>query len=321
MAATRTRRTALRSGSRRHHAAADPQGDRARRAAARDLPRHSGTQRCARWYAGDRDPGARRLARPPRPGQRQSGRTFRHSPERFDQAGQLPCRRVRRGRHHGEFGSSPGRRPARLAGCRSRRLPPTARSRPFRSRTARAFAVGVQWHPEYWVHSDSASAKIFQAFGACRPRPCRHAAGAASSRRIGFKPDRPADLEIGLARPSSVCYPGPRWGNFASGALTVCAAPHRPAGHFSPQAGRRTMAAMKALSMQRWRLASRPLAIGFCNLAIDSATFAIGEILDESVASPRLRGEDAGRQMRGGADLPGRALSCQTVKPSPPLPP
>ena len=30
---------------------------------------------------------------------------------------------------------------------------------------APAFAVGVQWHPEYWVHSDSASAKIFQAFG------------------------------------------------------------------------------------------------------------------------------------------------------------
>ncbi len=30
---------------------------------------------------------------------------------------------------------------------------------------ARAFAVGVQWHPEYWVHSDSNSAKIFKAFG------------------------------------------------------------------------------------------------------------------------------------------------------------
>ena len=30
---------------------------------------------------------------------------------------------------------------------------------------ARAFAVGVQWHPEYWVHSDSNSARIFRAFG------------------------------------------------------------------------------------------------------------------------------------------------------------
>lgn len=32
-------------------------------------------------------------------------------------------------------------------------------------REARAFAVGVQWHPEYWVKSDSASQKIFRAFG------------------------------------------------------------------------------------------------------------------------------------------------------------
>jgi putative glutamine amidotransferase len=32
-------------------------------------------------------------------------------------------------------------------------------------RDARAFAVGVQWHPEYWVKSDTNSAKIFRAFG------------------------------------------------------------------------------------------------------------------------------------------------------------
>ena len=30
---------------------------------------------------------------------------------------------------------------------------------------APAFAVGVQWHPEYWVKSDDASARIFKAFG------------------------------------------------------------------------------------------------------------------------------------------------------------
>jgi putative glutamine amidotransferase len=30
---------------------------------------------------------------------------------------------------------------------------------------ARAFAVGVQWHPEYWVKTDSVSARIFSAFG------------------------------------------------------------------------------------------------------------------------------------------------------------
>lgn len=30
---------------------------------------------------------------------------------------------------------------------------------------ARAFAVGVQWHPEYWAKSDDNSARIFRAFG------------------------------------------------------------------------------------------------------------------------------------------------------------
>lgn len=30
---------------------------------------------------------------------------------------------------------------------------------------APAFAVGVQWHPEYWVRSDDASARLFTAFG------------------------------------------------------------------------------------------------------------------------------------------------------------
>jgi len=30
---------------------------------------------------------------------------------------------------------------------------------------AKAFAVGVQWHPEYWAKSDEPSARIFQAFG------------------------------------------------------------------------------------------------------------------------------------------------------------
>jgi putative glutamine amidotransferase len=32
-------------------------------------------------------------------------------------------------------------------------------------RGAKAFAVGVQWHPEYWAASDSNSARIFAAFG------------------------------------------------------------------------------------------------------------------------------------------------------------
>lgn len=34
---------------------------------------------------------------------------------------------------------------------------------------AKAFALGVQWHPEYWAETDEASAAIFRAFGdACR---------------------------------------------------------------------------------------------------------------------------------------------------------
>jgi putative glutamine amidotransferase len=32
-------------------------------------------------------------------------------------------------------------------------------------RDSRAFAVGVQWHPEYWVKTDDTSARVFQAFG------------------------------------------------------------------------------------------------------------------------------------------------------------
>lgn len=30
---------------------------------------------------------------------------------------------------------------------------------------AKAFAIGVQWHPEYWYEKDPASAKLFEAFG------------------------------------------------------------------------------------------------------------------------------------------------------------
>jgi len=47
-------------------------------------------------------------------------------------------------------------------------------------RNARAFAVGVQWHPEYWTKSDDASARLFHAFGdAVRA----HAAARAPARQ------------------------------------------------------------------------------------------------------------------------------------------
>ena len=32
-------------------------------------------------------------------------------------------------------------------------------------RNAKAFAVGVQWHPEFWVGKDTPSSQIFAAFG------------------------------------------------------------------------------------------------------------------------------------------------------------
>jgi putative glutamine amidotransferase len=34
-----------------------------------------------------------------------------------------------------------------------------------RVRDARSFALGVQWHPEYWVRTDLPSQKLFAAFG------------------------------------------------------------------------------------------------------------------------------------------------------------
>ena len=122
------------------------------------------TQRGAGRHAWNRNPGTPRLARPPRAGLRQSGRAFRHSPERLDQARKLPCRRVRPRRDPGQFGPPPGHRPpgSRL---QIEAVAEDGTVEAVSVKDARAFAVGVQWHPEYWVHSDSNSAKIFRAFG------------------------------------------------------------------------------------------------------------------------------------------------------------
>ena len=44
---------------------------------------------------------------------------------------------------------------------------------------ARGFAMGVQWHPEYWIQSDQPSARIFAAFGkAVRAHMAAKEAGA-----------------------------------------------------------------------------------------------------------------------------------------------
>ncbi|MBE0691892.1 MAG: gamma-glutamyl-gamma-aminobutyrate hydrolase family protein [Aquamicrobium sp.] len=46
---------------------------------------------------------------------------------------------------------------------------------------APAFAVGVQWHPEYWAQSDDVSARIFRAFGeAARARAAARAGRLAA---------------------------------------------------------------------------------------------------------------------------------------------
>ena len=46
-----------------------------------------------------------------------------------------------------------------------------------------AFAVGVQWHPEYWAKSDDKSARIFRAFGdAVRAHAAARRSGASGSR-------------------------------------------------------------------------------------------------------------------------------------------
>jgi putative glutamine amidotransferase len=46
---------------------------------------------------------------------------------------------------------------------------------------ARDFALGVQWHPEYKVLENSASLRLFEAFGAA----CRARAQARAEGRLG----------------------------------------------------------------------------------------------------------------------------------------
>lgn len=44
-------------------------------------------------------------------------------------------------------------------------LAPDGTVEAVRVRDAAGFAIGVQWHPEYWVESDEVSSKLFAAFG------------------------------------------------------------------------------------------------------------------------------------------------------------
>ena len=50
---------------------------------------------------------------------------------------------------------------------------------------APGFAIGVQWHPEYWVASDAPSARLFAAFGeAVRLRMAARASGMRAARAV-----------------------------------------------------------------------------------------------------------------------------------------
>ncbi|RWO79937.1 MAG: hypothetical protein E5Y10_31540 [Mesorhizobium sp.] len=73
-------------------------------------------------------------------------------------------------------------------------------------------------------------------------------------------------------------------------AVGVSAAPHRPAGHFSPYSdGEKGLAAMPAPFFR---------------------TLVIGETVDDSAPLPvTIRGEDAGRQVRGSANAQARHRS------------
>jgi putative glutamine amidotransferase len=48
-------------------------------------------------------------------------------------------------------------------------------------RNASAFALGVQWHPEYWVTSDAPSRALFAAFGDAVRRRMAQRTGLSSA--------------------------------------------------------------------------------------------------------------------------------------------
>ena len=114
---------------------------------------------------------------------------FRHPPFHQGQGGKLS--RLHRWSWRGEcelsappsdFGTGAE------AGGRGGRRRRDDRSRQ-RHRCAPGFAIGVQWHPEYWVGNDEISDKIFAAFRRRRPRPPR-----ASRPRPRSSADRPMTL-------------------------------------------------------------------------------------------------------------------------------
>ena len=66
--------------------------------------------------------------------------------------------------HSRELGSSPGDRRAEPASLAVEGHAPDGTIEAVRVKDATAFAIGVQWHPEYWAATDPASGAIFRAF-------------------------------------------------------------------------------------------------------------------------------------------------------------
>ena len=173
--ATRSRRP-LRPGARRHHPAADPPGDRTRHSAARHLPRHPGTQRRARRHAGHRDPRAGRA----------SGITAAPDvPDRDEMYGirqhvimikEGTCIAALLGA--GEIQVNSLHRQAIGDRAPSLAVEAVAEDGTIEAVSvigAKGFAVGVQWHPEYWVESDVVSARAVQGLRRRRQGLCRRA--------------------------------------------------------------------------------------------------------------------------------------------------
>ena len=152
---------------------------RQRRAAARHLPRHAGAERRAS------------AARSFRKCRSMPGRDDHRAPvstvqdERFairqdailDPGGEL-AGALAADAHPGQLAPSPGDRPRSPTASPIEATAPDGTIEAVRVIDAPGFAIGVQWHPEYWVESDEPSARLFAAFGrAVQARMAARAAG------------------------------------------------------------------------------------------------------------------------------------------------
>ena len=117
-------------------------------------------------------------ARPSRARLRRPGRALRHPPGR-PRRRRAACSRGILGAGTVRVNSLHRQGIGRLAdGLAVEATAPDGTIEAVRVIDAPGFAIGVQWHPEYWVESDEPSAKLFAAFGeAIRARMAARADG------------------------------------------------------------------------------------------------------------------------------------------------